>query len=191
MTVGRSMKVFVSGGCKNGKSSWAEQWVSEQSGDGRPLYYLATMLPKDDEDHARVARHKASRAHIPFTTLELARDFDQLIEAIDTGAIDAEGVFLLDSTTALLENEMFTADGDFNPNAAAKVIQHLELLLARLDRIIIVSDYLFSDALFYTADLTDHYRMALAEVDRSLARQCDRVIEVSFGCVTIHKGARI
>lgn len=188
MSMGHSTKVFVSGGCKNGKSSFAEQWVSDQAVEGRPLYYLATMLPKDDEDHARVARHRASRAHIPFTTLELARDFDLLIRAIDTGAIDAGGVFLLDSTTALLENEMFTSDGTFNPVAASKVIQHLEQLLSRLDRIIIVSDYLFSDALFYTADLTEHYRKALAEVDRTLARLCDRVVEVSYGCVTIHKG---
>ena len=43
------MTVFLSGGCKNGKSTLAEQIAVHLS---RPehLYYLATMIPHDEED---------------------------------------------------------------------------------------------------------------------------------------------
>lgn len=55
------MTVFLSGGCKNGKSTLAEQIAVHLSRPGR-LYYLATMIPHDEEDRARIARHVESRA---------------------------------------------------------------------------------------------------------------------------------
>lgn len=55
------MNYFLSGGAKNGKSSLAQQIVCAQGG---PHYYLATMIPHDDEDWLRIRRH-----------LETARDW--------------------------------------------------------------------------------------------------------------------
>ena len=47
------MNVFISGGCKNGKSYYAQRDAKRQAGAaGRPLYYIATMIPHDEEDHA-------------------------------------------------------------------------------------------------------------------------------------------
>ena len=50
-----NMIIYVSGGCKNGKSSLAEDWAKTLSG-GKPLYYIATMIPHDSEDNARIER---------------------------------------------------------------------------------------------------------------------------------------
>ena len=47
------MNVLISGGCKNGKSFFAQQLAAELAA-GRPLYYIATMIPRDDEDRARM-----------------------------------------------------------------------------------------------------------------------------------------
>ena len=63
------MTVFLSGGCKNGKSTLAEQTAVYLSRPGQ-LYYLATMIPHDEEDRSRIARHVASRSGLGFQTIE-------------------------------------------------------------------------------------------------------------------------
>ena len=56
------MNLFISGGCKNGKSFFAQEEAKKQAEEkGVPLYYLATMIPADDEDRARIKRHLAER----------------------------------------------------------------------------------------------------------------------------------
>lgn len=179
------MQVLISGGCKNGKSSFAESWIDRLADRGKPLYYLATMLPKDDEDRQRIARHRSNRQGIPFTTLEVARDIDR-----NTAACDPAGYYLLDSTTALLENEMFAPDGQVNLVAGQKIIAELAHLLDRLEHLVIVSDYIYSDA-FHYEQMTEQFRYSLAQIDRSLARRCDVVLEVSFGRVICHKGKEL
>ena len=52
------MNYFLSGGAKNGKSSLAQDIVCAQPG---PRYYLATMIPHDDEDLLRIRRQRHRR----------------------------------------------------------------------------------------------------------------------------------
>jgi len=176
------MKILISGGCKNGKSSIAEAWIDRVADRARPLYYLATMVPKDEEDHSRIQTHRSNRAEIPFTTIEVASDIHHVI-----GQCDPDGFYLLDSTTALLENEMFRPDRPINRNAGQKIIADLDTLLDRIGHIMIVSDYIFSDAFHYD-ELTEDFRRSLAQIDRALAVRCDLVLEVCFGQVIVHKG---
>ena len=49
------MSTFISGGCKNGKSFYAQRIAKA---GGQPLYYIATMIPRDAEDDARILRHR-------------------------------------------------------------------------------------------------------------------------------------
>ena len=65
------MNYFLSGGAKNGKSSLAQEIVCAQSG---PRYYLATMIPHDDEDRLRIQRHLDNRAGMGFQTVECGTD---------------------------------------------------------------------------------------------------------------------
>ena len=67
------MIVFLSGGAKNGKTALAEDIAVKLSGGGR-RYYVATMIPYDDEDRKRVELHIEERAGLGFTTLELPRN---------------------------------------------------------------------------------------------------------------------
>ena len=195
------MLVYVSGGAKNGKSTFAQDLAVRLSGQG-PLYYIATMVAKDEEDELRIARHVADRAGLGFTTLERGQDIIGLLAdpGIPTGPApignaDPAGVFLLDSVTALLSNVMFyqREDGSFgfDEEAGEKVAQDL---LAFADRVggaggsaVFVSDYLFSDARVFDA-WTETYRRALAYVDRRLATRCDGVCEVTFGNIIWQKG---
>ena len=87
------MNYFLSGGAKNGKSSLAQRIVCAQPG---PRYYLATMIPHDDEDLLRIQRHIDDRAGLGFATVECGTDILSALRRMDPG-----GAVLLDSVTAL------------------------------------------------------------------------------------------
>jgi len=173
------MSVYISGGCKNGKSFYAQRIAQAM---GTPLYYLATMIPHDDEDRARIKRHIAERDGWGFETIECGTD---ILSALDNA--DENGAFLLDSVTALLSNEMFTETGDFDPDSPKRVAEALLEFVRRAPNIVMVSDFIFSDAALYDS-YVEAYREGLAYIDRTLAKECDHVIEVVNGTIIMHKG---
>lgn len=178
------MKIFISGGCKNGKSSYAERLAKLQKKDGLPLYYIATMKPVDQEDYERIKRHVKERDGLGFETMEQAENIN---EVLIRG--NQEGSFLLDSTTALLANEMFV-DGAVKIDVLKKVGKELEEMIQALENIVIVSDYIFSDADRFF-DETKQYQKGLAYLDRVCAKNCDIVMEICFGNPIIHKGGDV
>jgi len=179
------MKIFISGGCKSGKSLYAERLSQEMRKKDTPLYYLATMIAADKEDDARIARHRLRREGCGFETIETGRD---ILTA--TRQCDVRGTFLLDSVTALLANEMFAPNGSVEHSAYKKVADHLTELLGRVDDIVIVSDFIYSDAFLYD-DLTEAYRRGLAYIDKQIARLSDVVLEFCAGYCISHKGAEL
>ncbi len=176
------MKVFISGGCKNGKSSYAQRLAQKLQKTDAPLYYLATMIPVDSEDEARIIRHRNERAGCGFQTIETGNDIITAVEKCDK-----HGAFLLDSITALLSNAMFPADGRVDFLAHKKIITDLTQLINRFDDMVIVSDYIYSDAFRYD-NLTETYRRNLACIDRHTADLCDVVLEICYGTYIAHKG---
>ena len=175
------MKIFISGGCKNGKSYHA-QWLAKQMQSNRPLYYIATMRSSDREDDERIVRHRAERDGWGFITVEQWQNIENILETCDPG-----GSFLLDSLTALLANEMFAPDGAVHSHAWEKIAAGLTKILERISNIVVVSDYIYSDAALYDP-LTEQYRKSLAALDRLAARHCDAVFEVCHTQVITHKG---
>jgi adenosylcobinamide kinase/adenosylcobinamide-phosphate guanylyltransferase len=174
------MRIFLSGGAKNGKSSLAQELVVNLSRGGK-RYYVATMIPVDEEDRLRIRRHVADRAGLGFETLEQGRDLPACLDRADTG-----GAFLLDSLTALLTNEMFH-DGSVDPEAGARCVRDLTEFLGRVENAVVVSDSIYCDAGRYD-EITELYRRSLAELDRAAAALCDTVVEMSAGQLIIHKG---
>ena len=175
------MRIFISGGVKNGKSFYAQRLAKAQQTNG--LYYIATMRPADSEDDERIVRHLKDRDGWGFATVEQHADIERILEKCDCG-----GSFLLDSATALLANEMFHANGSVNENACEKITSGLSKVLSQIENIIIVSDYIYSDAIAFDA-LTEKYRGSLAAIDRFLAAGCDIVLEIVYSNVIVHKGA--
>lgn len=179
------MNVFISGGCKNGKSMYAQKRAFDLAKDqGLPLYYLATMKTKDAEDRARVARHRQERAGWGFETIECEKD---ICSALEKEGVDPKGVFLLDSVTALLENEMFGEDFVMDEEAGPRTAQDLIQFARRTGNTIFVSDFIYGDAMTYDGT-TGKYMEGLATCDRVLAQVCQEVIEVSVGNPIHYKG---
>ena len=180
------MNIFISGGCKNGKSMYAQRLAKEMAdAEGTKLYYIATMIPTDEEDRRRIARHIDDRSGWGFETLEQGCDICNLLD----GGADKKGAFLLDSVTALLSNEMFKRDGICNLKAGQKVAEELTEFARGTGNTVFVSDYIYSDARIFD-EYTEAYREALAYVDRRLAGVCDQVIEVAYGNIYYYNKER-
>ena len=175
------MKIWITGGAGSGKSSLAQELAATLAA-GEPHYYVATMVPRDDEDRRRISRHIEDRAGMGFGTIECPC---RLTERITP---DSEGTYLLDSATAMLANAMFgEREFDYDPDAEQKVAADLRLFSNCVKHLIVVSDSIFSDAALYD-EMTDGYRRGLAYIERQMAAQCDTVIECAAGGAIVHKG---
>ena len=178
------MNIFVSGGAKNGKSSFAQRYAFDMA-KGKKLYYLATMVATDDEDELRIQRHVADRDGMGFITVEKPLNMCELFE--EPYSLDRDGVFLLDSVTAQLANAMFGV-GDFDEHAAEKVSDDLSKFAELSGNVVFVSDYIYSESRIFD-DFTESYRRGLALIDRALAHKCELVCEVICGNVIARKGS--
>ena len=177
------MNIFISGGCKNGKSFEAQR-ISKRLSElyNSPLYYVATMKSVDSEDDERIQRHRIERQGWGFETIEQQNNIAEI-----ACKADLTGVFLVDSVTALLANEMFGSDGSVNNEAGETIVEGFDGLLKDIGHTVIVSDYIYSDAEVYDS-ITEKYRKTLAWIDIQLAKRCDVVLESAFGFITVHKG---
>ena len=177
------MTIFVSGGAKTGKSSFAQDLTVALSAGGKH-YYVATMISTGAEDDKRIQLHIADRAGMGFETVEC---FTDIMSCLETA--DREGAFLVDSVTALMQNAMFPVEKNYEMDlAAAKHCADRLVEFAQTVRhAVFVSDYIYSDAERYF-ESTEAYRKALADADRRLAAVCDTVVEVSAGQYFVHKG---
>ncbi len=191
------MKILISGGAKNGKSIYAQKISKAMSVKyDVPLYYVATMEPVDEEDENRIQRHIKERAGWGFTTIEEPRRLGEIFERdIITGEdsnaklgkgtarsenVDERGVFLVDSLTALLGNNMFNSNGDMNLDCFDDVCDDIYRFSMKASNIVLVSDAIGCDGMKFD-DVTEAYRRALARLEREIASYYDRVTEVSVG----------
>lgn len=176
------MIVFITGGAKNGKSSYAQE-LAVRLANGGKRYYLATMIPVDEEDRERIRRHIADRDGMGFETIEQGT---HILEALKK--CDRDASFLLDSTTALLMNELFVPpDWKEDENAGARCAGEVVQFARSVKNIVLVSDYIYSDAQRYDA-VTEIYRRGLAAIDREIAAVSDVVLEMCGGNLIVHKG---
>lgn len=182
------MKILILGGSKSGKSSYAERTALRLAKEGK-RYYIATMIPFDEEDQKRIENHRNARNGKGFETIEMGRSIHKCLELPDT---DPDAVFLVDSITALLLNEWFpdthSQNADFS--GTGRCLESLQNLASSTRDIVLVSDYIFSDAARYD-EFTESYRAALASLHIALAESFDVVIELSAGNIICHKGELI
>ena len=177
------MTIFISGGAKNGKSTLAQDLTVALSKGGKH-YYMATMISSGAEDDDRIRRHIADREGMGFETVECFRNIMDCLKIADK-----DGVFLVDSVTALIQNSLFPVEKNYeiDLNAANRCAEELVEFARTVRHAVFVSDYIYSDAECFS-ESTEMYRKCLADIDRRLAKVCDTVIEVSAGQFIIHKG---
>ena len=93
---------FVTGGARSGKSRFAEGLARES---GRPVVYIATMQPHDDELRRRVERHRSDRPSA-WQTVEAPVDLASALAATEGTAcalIDCLSLWVANRLMALGE----------------------------------------------------------------------------------------
>ena len=175
------MTFFISGGAKNGKSTLAQNIAVALDGK---RYYVATMISTGEEDNERIRRHIEDRDGMGFETVECFRN---IMDCLNTA--DKDGVFLVDSVTALIQNSLFPMEKNYEMDleAANRCAGELVEFAHTVRHAVFVSDYIYSDAEAFS-ESTEMYRKCLASIDRRLAQICDTVIEVSAGQSIVYKG---
>ena len=181
------MIIFISGGCKNGKSIEAQRMAKKLAcKNNSKLYYVATMIPKDEEDLKRVKRHLDERRGWGFETVEVDRSLTSLIDNLDT-----DGVYLFDSITALLENNLFDQmtfeiDKEGPNRVIHELLQFADEIKKGKGSIVFVSDFIYSDSIVYD-ESTEIYKKSLAKCDRAVANISYQVMEVVLGNIINYK----
>lgn len=176
------MTVFILGGSKSGKSDFAQQ-VALKLAEGGKHYYVATLMPTNcASDQAIILSHLGRRAGMAFETIEQGKN---ILSAIR----EPDATYLLDSVTTLFSNELYPAEKGYqlDETAAQRCANDLSTFIKSVANAVIVSDDLFRDGMRYD-DHTDTFRRHLGAVHCRLAKECDVVMEMSFGILSVIKG---
>ena len=111
--------LFITGGARSGKSSFAEQMAREF---GAPLCYLATAQPLDSEMDERIKQHQERRGG-EWNTIEEPIHLSQALARID-GQYQA---ILVDCVTLWLSNLLFKYE-DVAENSEERIHEDLQRL---------------------------------------------------------------
>ena len=159
---------LVTGGSGSGKSAFAESLAA--SSEIRERYYIATMIPWDEECQVRIRRHRAMRAGKGFATLECPTGLERL-------EVPAGSAVLLEDLSNLSANEYFSDDRE---GAFERVLAGVEQAAARAELLVVVTNELYSDGVRYDPE-TAAYLELLARLNRAIAARADGVYEVVCG----------
>lgn len=116
----------------SGKSELAERLILEMS-QGRPVYYIATMIPYGEEGQNRVAKHRRMREGKGFITVEMPFDAGSMI-------LPEDSCVLLECVSNLAANEMF---GRHIPadKCEEKIVSDIGKLAVSVSDIVIVTNH--------------------------------------------------
>lgn len=105
-----SQLIFVTGGARSGKSSFAEQLAKKQNSD---VTYLATAQAFDTEMRDRITRHQNDRPHT-WKTIEEPLNIPQTVKQIQTPMIllDCLSLWVSNMILADLEDKQILAMTD-------------------------------------------------------------------------------
>lgn len=177
------MLTLILGGARSGKSDLAERLAAAS---GRPVLFVATMEPGDDETRARIAAHRAQR---PATWRTVEEPLD-VLGALRTHA--AAGDFIIvDCATLWVSNLLLAQVSDIDdiaPKAARAMIDDADVRARELvewcmsldGHVVVVSNEVGA-GIVPTYPLGRVFRDALGAVNRTVAERADRVYYLVAG----------
>lgn len=167
---------LVIGGCRSGKSSHALH-LADRMGNARKIF-LATCIPRDDEMHQRVSRHRAERGP-GWTAVETPLFLSEAIRNIGPNA----DVLLVDCLTLWVSNLMMenAEDPDASTDRlAAQTGLLIESLHAAACPVILVTNEVGA-GIVPDNPLARQFRDAVGHVNQRIAACADQVIWMVAG----------
>ncbi|KAB2328602.1 bifunctional adenosylcobinamide kinase/adenosylcobinamide-phosphate guanylyltransferase [Cytobacillus depressus] len=135
--------IFISGGVRSGKSSFAEKLAAEEAQKtGGNLHYIAAGQASDEEMRHRILRHQKDRLNsgLNWRTWEKPTQLKEL-----SGVFNHADIILLDCLTTLLNNEFFSMDDQwikrqFQQYVMETIIEGIGDISQKCHRLIVVSN---------------------------------------------------
>jgi adenosylcobinamide kinase / adenosylcobinamide-phosphate guanylyltransferase len=184
--------IFISGGVRSGKSSFAEKLALEiASKKGGQLNYLATGVASDQEMKERILKHQCDRetGNYLWRTIEQSHTIGEI-----AGVFNDDDIILLDCVTTLLNNELFSAnqswDEPFLEQTMESIISGIVEIRDRAKVLLVVSNEVFHE-LMAENDLVLSYGRILGKIHQQLVKKADQAFLVEAGMAINMKGCRI
>ncbi|MEH7073204.1 bifunctional adenosylcobinamide kinase/adenosylcobinamide-phosphate guanylyltransferase [Neobacillus drentensis] len=185
-----STLIFITGGVRSGKSSFAEKKaieVARKTGGG--LSYLATGVASDSEMKERIEKHQRDR-------LTVASQWKTYEQSVQIGKITNEfkggEVVLLDCLTTLLNNELFAYeqnwDEQFLNTVKDTILTGITSIKERVGTMIIVSNEVLNESLLGN-EMVFTYGRLLGQIHQYIVKKADQVFLVEAGIPIVMKGA--
>ena len=170
--------IFIIGGCRSGKSTYALQ-TAEKIPGGRKIF-IATCVPQDDEMKQRVARHQRERSQNWVAVEEPLN----LPEAILQNSPRAD-VILIDCLTLWVSNLLMKTDDE--KKLADIISQLIDALEKATCPIVLVSNEV-GTGIVPENKLARQYRDIIGLANQAVAKTAGKVIWMVAGIPVIVKG---
>jgi adenosylcobinamide kinase / adenosylcobinamide-phosphate guanylyltransferase len=174
--------IFISGGVRSGKSSFAEKIGLELAKkNGGQLNYLATGVASDQEMRERISKHQRDReaGKFKWKTIEQSHNIGEIAVFLND-----EDIILLDCVTTLLNNELFSAnqswDDSFLKQTMESIMNGIVEIRDRAKVLIVVSNEVFHESMAEN-DLVFSYGRILGKLHQQLVKAADQAFLVEAG----------
>ena len=172
------MKKLVIGGCRSGKSRYAEQWVAENFSD---KVFVATLEACNDaEMDQRIALHRQSRGR-GWLTVEEPLDLAGVLGKNETGA----EVFLVDCLTMWLTNMMMQ---EFSDETIQREVVRLCTTVGTIDTSVVLVANEVGLGIVPESPLGRRFRDLAGWTNQQMASVCRQVVLVAAGLPLRLKG---
>lgn len=188
----QSSLIFISGGVRSGKSSFAERLAANISNQKKgSLHYIAAGQSSDPEMEERIARHQKdrSRSGLNWQTWEQPKDLKRL-----SNAFSSNDVVLLDCVTTLLNNEFFAVDREwehpfYQNKVKESIFQGIQMISETCHTLIVVSNEVLNEPIGENA-LVFAYTRILGELHQLLVAEAKQAYLVEAGIPMQMKGTK-
>lgn len=185
---------LVTGGSGSGKSAYAEEHICRihriqcrKAGRRVPLFYIAAMIPRDEETGEKIRKHRKNREGKGFRTLEWHMDLDGKLKEMP---LPEDACVLLECLSNLTANEMYEEEGAGEDTEDA-VVRAIRTLGEHCAALTVVTNEVFSDVSVITDRKNDEcgrYKRILGSINQRISLWADQVTEVVFGIPCRVKG---
>ena len=170
--------IFILGGCRSGKSSFALQTAEQILGSKK--FFMATCMPQDDEMKQRVARHQKERSQ-KWKTVEAPLHLPEAI--LDTSP--KADVILIDCLTLWVSNLLMES------NDEEKLEEIISTLIDSLEKatcpVVLVSNEI-GTGIVPENKLARQYRDLIGLANQAVAKAAGKVIWMVAGIPVTIKG---
>jgi adenosylcobinamide kinase / adenosylcobinamide-phosphate guanylyltransferase len=182
--------IFISGGVRSGKSSFAERTAAGLAikTEGK-LHYIAAGKAYDPEMEARIQRHQDDRekSGLSWTTWEKPSALEEI-----SGNFNNQDIVLFDCLTTLLNNELFRAEDDwrnreFQENLSSDILRAITEIRKNCRALIVVSNEVLNEPIGKN-DLVITYSKILGTLHRNIVGMADEAYLVEAGIPLQMKG---